>query len=314
MKAPNYLIILILISTSLWSQKTAIDTLEVRISTSSVEIQGTLLKPTSSKKVPLCIIIPGSGPTDRNGNNPMMKNNSLKFLAEELATNNIATYRFDKSVIHYTKEQKQQIDSLKFQIFIDEAIAIINYFKLKKEYSKIIVIGHSQGSLVGMIAGKNLADAFISIAGTARTIDEVLVEQIEKQAPYLKEETLRIVTELKKGKTVNDFNPLLTSLFNKSIQPFLISWMKFNPSEEIKKLKIPILLINGSKDIQVPTNDAVLLQKANPISQLNIIENMNHVFKEINGDSMENMASYSNPKMPIMTELSTIITTFVNEK
>jgi len=106
---------------------------------------------------------------------------------------------------------------------------------------------------------------------------------------------------------------MLISLFNKSIQPFLISWIKYNPQEELQKLTIPILLINGSKDIQVQNLDAELLHKTNETSQLQLIEGMNHIFKEIKGDITENMGSYNNPNLPVMPKLIDIITTFVKE-
>lgn len=286
---------------------------EVSISTSSVTINGTLLNPSSKDKKPLVIIIPGSGPTDRNGNNIAMKNNSIKYLAEELVKNNIASYRFDKSVLSYTKDDKAKIDSITFNTFIDEAKTVIQYFKNEKKYSKIIIAGHSQGSLVGMISSENIADAFISLAGAGRSIDEILIEQIGKQAPFLIADTEKVLNQLKKGNTVEEFNPMLASLFNKSVQPFLISWIKYNPQVEIQKLNIPILIINGSKDIQVQSLDAELLHKATNNSQLKVIENMNHIFKEINGDLTENIGSYNNPDLPIKYELSIIISTFVNE-
>ncbi len=310
----NNLTILLLISLVqlTFGQISHVQEEKVEIPTKNVVIKGTLLNIVNVQKSALCIIIPGSGPTDRDGNNAFMKNNSLKFLAEELAQNNIASYRYDKSVLSYSKNNTK-IDSLTFNDFIEEASEVISHFKKLKKYSKIIIIGHSQGSLVGMISGKNTIDGFISIAGSGRTIDEVLTEQIELQAPFLKDETTKILTELKAGKTVENVNPMLISLFNKKVQPFLTSWIQYNPQTEIKKLTCPILIINGTKDIQVKTLDADLLHSANSNSQLKYIENMNHIFKEIKGDNNENMASYSDPNSPIMKELSTIIATFVNE-
>ncbi|MBL4724141.1 MAG: alpha/beta hydrolase [Lutibacter sp.] len=310
----NNIIVLfsILISSFSFAQEKNYNETDLSISTNSETINGTLLNPISIDKSPLILLIPGSGPTDRDGNNSMMKNNSLKFLAEDLIKKNIATYRYDKSVLSFTKDDKEKIDSLTINVFINEAKAVISYFKKENNYSKIIVAGHSQGSLVGMIAANNTVDGFISLAGAGRTIDSILVEQIEKQAPFLKEDTEKILAELIKGNTVDDFNPMLNSLFNKSVQPFLISWIKFNPQEELKKLTIPILLINGLKDIQVSTIEAELLHKANKDSQLYLVENMNHLFKEIKGDINENMGSYNNPNLPVMEELTNIITTFVN--
>lgn len=285
---------------------------ELSIPSKKVTLNGTLLTVNSEEKTPLVIIIPGSGPTDRNGNSVATKNNSLKLLAEGLAEKNIASYRYDKSVLSLKKEDKFSIDSLKFNDFINETKAVIQYFKSKNNFSKIIVAGHSQGSLVGMVASENKIDAFISIAGAGRPIDEVLTEQIEKQAPFLVDETKRVLSELKKGNTVADFNPFLASLFNKSVQPFLISWLKYNPQIEIKKLTIPTLIINGTKDIQVKTLDAELLHKANTTSQLVLIKNMNHLFKEIKGEQSENIASYSNPDLPIMNNFIDSISTFIN--
>lgn len=299
------------ISTFVMAQEKNYTESELSIPTNSVTINGTLLKPNSLEKSALVILIPGSGPTDRNGNNVAMKNNSLKFLAEGLSLNNIATYRFDKSVLSYTKEDKTKVESLTFNVFIEEAKSVIQYFKNSNNYSKIIVAGHSQGSLVGILASANNIDGFISIAGAGRTIDEILVEQISKQAPFLKDETVKILTELKKGNTVEEFNPMLISLFNKSVQPFLISWIKYNPQIELKKLTKPILIINGTNDIQVNVSEAELLHKANTTSELVLIKNMNHIFKEINGDVNENMNSYTNPDLPIMEALITSIVAFI---
>ncbi len=299
------------ISTFVMAQEKNYTESELSIPTNSVTINGTLLKPNSVEKSALVILIPGSGPTDRNGNNVAMKNNSLKLLAEGLTLNNIATYRFDKSVLSYTKEDKTKVESLTFNVFIDEAKLVIQYFKNSNNYSKIIVAGHSQGSLVGVLASENNVDGFISIAGAGRTIDEILVEQISKQAPFLKDETVKVLSELKKGNTVEEFNPMLISLFNKSVQPFLISWIKYNPQIELKKLTIPILIINGTNDIQVNVSEAELLHKANTTSELVLIKNMNHIFKEINGDVNENMNSYTNPDLPIMEALITSIVAFI---
>ena len=305
--------LILFISSVTLAQEKSYTEIEISIPTNSVTINGSLLTSRSSEKHPLVILIPGSGPTDRDGNSAMTKNNSLKYLAEALANEKIATYRFDKSVLSFTKDDKEKVDALTFETFINEAKSIIEYFRITKKYSKIIVAGHSQGSLVGLIAAKNNADAFISLEGAGRTLDVIFVEQIELQAPFLKEDTQKIVSELKKGNTVEEFNPMLMTLFNKQVQPFLISWIKYNPQIEIAKLNIPILIINGSKDIQVKNIDAELLHKAAENSELFIVENMNHIFKEINGDLTENMESYSNPNLPIMTNFSDKISTFVKD-
>jgi pimeloyl-ACP methyl ester carboxylesterase len=275
-------------------------------------LNGTLYTPLKQNNATkLVILIAGSGPTNRDGNQIGLTNNSLKLLAESLVNNGIAVYSYDKRIFAQMASGKLDEASLTFDNFIDDAKAVILYFKNQKKYHSITVAGHSEGALIGMVAANGNADAYISIAGAGRPIDEVLLEQIGKQAPFLKEEVEKNVASLKSGNTFELKNQMLASLFRASVQPYMISWIKYNPQNEIKKLQIPSLLINGDKDIQVSVQDAQLLQQAKPNAQLHIIPNMNHIFKVIKGDDMENKASYTNPELPICVELTSIITTFI---
>lgn len=305
-----FISLFIIVSTSSFSQVTAAFTKE-NITVNSL-LNGSLYTPSQqSKKLNLVILIAGSGPTDRDGNQMGLSNNSLKLLAEALANNGIAVYSYDKRIFAQMASGKLDESSLSFDDFIDDAKAVIQYFKNQKKYHSITVAGHSEGALIGMVAANGNADGYISIAGAGRPIDEVLLEQIEKQAPFLKEEVQKNLETLKNGTTFELKNQMLTSLFRASVQPYMISWIKYNPQTEIKKLQIPTLLINGDKDIQVSVQDAQLLQQAKLNAQLHIIQNMNHVFKEIKGDDAENKAAYTNPDLPISIELSSIITTFI---
>lgn len=276
----------------------------------SEELLGDLYE--ASNKEIVILLIAGSGPTDRNGNSlGMPANNSLKYLAEGLVQNNYNVFTYDKRIVYLAKNQKE-IPSPDFQHGIDDAKTIIQYLKNILGYKKIIVAGHSEGSLVGMSASTKDVAAFISLAGAGNPIDVILKEQINKQAPMLNDATNNILAQLKEGKMVKDVNPFLKSLFAEENQPFLIDWIKRNPQTEIAKLNIPILIINGTKDIQVSEKEAALLHKANPKSSMVIIEKMNHVFKEIEKDE-ENMASYSNPNLPIQKDLIVVITSFLKE-
>tara|TARA_R110002073_G_scaffold40547_5_gene114998 strand:- start:104138 stop:105082 length:945 start_codon:yes stop_codon:yes gene_type:complete len=287
--------------------------IELSIPSEKVTVNGALLAPEISKKVPLVIIIPGSGLCDRDGNQAGGKGNSLKYLAEGLALNDIASYRYDKSTVVLAQKVGLKEEEISVDDFITDAVTVIRYFKNQERFSKIIVTGHSQGSLVGMVASESGADAFISLAGAGRSIDEILTEQVVAQSPMFKDDLAKTFGILNTGKIDENFNPLLVSIFRKSLQPFWMSWMKYKPQEEIKKLNIPILIINGTKDIQVPVSDAALLHKANTKSELQLIENMNHVFKEVTvDDRTENIATYTNTDLPTMIELIDVITKFVN--
>lgn len=302
-----FLLVFVLISSTGISQEKTYNEEELSI---TKWIDGTLLSPKTIEKPSLAILIAGSGPTNRNGNQNFLKNNSLKKLAEELSNNNIATFRYDKRIVKQIRQGKVDKDIM-FDDFVSDAAAVIDYFKEKELFSKIYVIGHSQGSLVGMLAAKDRADGFISIAGAGNNIGDVLIEQVTMMAPKLGEETKRIVAELKDGNTTTDYPEALASLFSTDLQPFMINWMKYNPTDVIKELKMPILIINGNKDLQVSENEAKLLKEANENATLFIIENMNHVLFEIKGDDLENSKSYNESFRPISKKLITNIIEFI---
>jgi pimeloyl-ACP methyl ester carboxylesterase len=304
------LILLFLISAVVLAQEKVVFTKE-NIAVNNL-LNGTLYTPLkSTKNTNLVILIAGSGPTDRDGNQKGMTNNSLKLLAESLANNGIAVYSYDKRIFAQMAAGKLDEASLTFDNFIEDAKDVILFFKNQKKYHTITIAGHSEGALIGMVAAYGNADAYISIAGAGRSIDEVLLEQIGKQAPFLKDEVEKNLATLKSGNTFELKNQMLASLFRASVQPYMISWIKYHPQIEIKKIHIPTLLINGDKDIQVSVSDVHLLQQAKSDAQLKIIPNMNHIFKAIKGDDTENKASYTNPEIPICTELTSIITTFI---
>ena len=272
-----------------FSQNTNFITQEIAINNL---IDGTLLIPNNEEKPNLVIIIGGSGPTDRNGNQSFLKNNSLKNLAEGLSSNNIATFRYDKRIVKQITQGNIDRNIL-FDDFVTDAISVLTYFKKPNSFNHIFILGHSQGSLVGMLAAQGRADGFISLAGVAQSIDNIVIEQIAKTYPSLSKEAERVFDYLRKGKKTDNYPMELASVFNKDIQSFMMNWMQYNPQEEIKKLQMPILLINGTKDLQVEPKEAKLLNEAVPGSSLELIDNMNHVLVTIEGDNLENSKSYN---------------------
>ncbi len=273
-------------------------------------IDGTLLLPNATTKPDLAIIIAGSGPVNRDGNQNFMKNNALKKLAVALAENGIASYRYDKRSVKQIRQGRLDNDIM-FDDFVSDASDIIAFFQEKEDFGKLVVIGHSQGSLVGILACNELVDGFISLAGAGQNIGDVILEQISKTAPMLAEDAKRTITSLKNGQTTEDYPQALSSVFNSSLQPFMINWMEYNPNESIKELQMPVLVINGTKDLQVPVSEAELLADNSPNGQLAIIEDMNHVLFKIDGDDLENSKSYNESFRPISTELVETITQFI---
>lgn len=305
----SFLILFILLKINIFAQEKKIIT--TAISVNSL-LNGTLFSPEKiNSKTRLVILIAGSGPTDRNGNQTGAVNNSLKLLAEDLAKEDIVVFSYDKRIIAQMKTGLVDEKNLSFEDFIDDAKSVIKFFKTKNQYSKIIIAGHSEGALIGMVAAKDLADGYISLDGAGRSIDKVIAEQIQKQAPAMKEEVQSYFEILKSGKTFELKNKMLGSIFRESVQPYMISWIKYNPQIVIKELKIPVLIINGTKDLQVSVEDANLLKTAKEDAKLEIITDMNHIFKEIKGDNTENLASYNNQDLPVIIPLISVLTQFI---
>ncbi len=287
----------------------------VKLETKTGTLEGSLIVPNEKRPVPVALIISGSGPTDRDGNNPAMINNSLKMLAEALSKNGIATLRYDKRGIGKSQKAGKKEDELRFEHYISDAKAWAELVKNDKRFNGVIIIGHSEGSLIGMIAAQeNGIDKFISIAGPGLSADRTLMEQLKSQPPEVLNIVLPIIDKLRQGETVNEVNPLLYSLFRPSVQPYLISWFKYDPAKELAKLRIPVLIIQGTTDIQVREEDAKILSEANPKAEIKIIKGMNHIFKEAGLDRMKNIETYNQPELQIKQELVEVITDFVKKE
>ena len=302
----KWFILLFFISLEAFSQEKNYDSLQVSI---DPEVQGTLLSPKGENQPPLAILIAGSGPTDRNGNQALFKNNSLKYLAEGLAQKGIATFRYDKRVIAQINNATVQEEKMTFEDEVNDALLVVNHFKDK--YKKIILIGHYEGALIGLlVAQKVVVSKFVSISGAGNSSATLIEEQIGKNAPQLKEESQKIISQLRKGELVENISPYLAPVFRKSVQPYLISWFKYKPTKEIAKLQIPILIVQGTNYLQVEDKEAQLLKEAQPKAQLLLIEGMNHVLKKVK-TLEENQLSYLNPDLPISGELVEGIASFI---
>jgi uncharacterized protein len=287
---------------------------EITLNTPTGDISGTLMVPEKVRKSPVVLIIAGSGPTDRDGNSALgIKTNAYKMIAESLASNHISSLRYDKRGIGKSKGALKSESEITFEAYINDAIAWIEKLKQDKRFSSIIVLGHSEGSLIGMVAAEKTKTArYISIAGSGRSIDAVIHEQLQNQLPaQMLKESDSIMDSLKAGRTVKKVNPMLLSLYRPSVQPYMISWLKYDPATEIKKLRIPVLIIQGTSDIQVSVEDAKILSAAKPDAKLLLIENMNHILKESEADRQKNLATYTKPELPLKNELVTGINNFI---
>jgi len=292
---------------------------EIVLEAKDCKIFGTLKVPASKQKVPVVLIIAGSGPTDRDGNARSLglKGNTYKILSDSLNRHGIATLCYDKRGVGKSITNAQSKRDLHFEHFVEDAKAWIELLSQDKRFSEIIVLGHSEGSLVGMIACQNnpKASKFISVAGPGSPADEVIKEQLARGlSRTLREEAYWILNELKEGNMVDTVSTGLYNYgFHPENQPYMISWFKYNPQEEIAKLTLPVLILNGDLDVQVSEDEAELLHEAYPNAKKVIIEDMNHVLK--NSESTDMNAqwkdSYHNPNTPVNQVLVKEIVGFV---
>ena len=292
---------------------------EITLSTPTGDIHGLLLTPDAEQPCPLVIIIAGSGPTDMDGNTlgSNYRNNSLKMLAEGLATEGIASVRYDKRGIGKSMAAAASEEELRFEHYIDDAAAWADRFAGDSRFSTVAIIGHSEGSLIGMVAAQKskAVKAYISIAGCGRPAHEVIEAQLSSQPEQIQREAAAINRELCEGRTVEEVPNYLAALYRKSVQPYLISWFRYNPASEIAKLKIPVLILQGDKDVQVSVDDAERLFTARMFSSYRIIGNMNHVLKHCeSSDIIGQIDTYQNPDLPIKQELIDHIARFLSNK
>ncbi len=277
-------------------------------------ILGTLLVPTNTvRRVPLVVIIAGSGPTDRDGSSPMARPDNLRQLAESLAARGIASVRYDKRGIAGSRAAGTSEAELRFDTYADDAAGWVKKYRSDPRFGAIVIVGHSEGSLLGMLASqRSPVDAFVSVAGTARHADKVLHDQLAAQLPPALLATAdSVLAALVAGRTVDNSPPMLAAIFRPSVQAYIISWFKYSGSQEIAKLRVPVLIAQGTHDIQVAPAEADSLARALPTARLAMIEGMNHVMKRTPAPRAEQMASYITPDMPVMSELVEAIVGFI---
>lgn len=268
---------------------------------------GTLQMPENKKEKPnVVLLIAGSGPTDRNCNSSLgLKSNAFIMIADSLSAAGIASVRYDKRGVGESAAAIGSEADARFDDMVNDAVAFLKKLKAENKFGKIFIAGHSEGSLVGMIAAqKEKVDGYISIAGAGESADKIMSGQLENGNIKDSKEATLILNSLKKGKLVETKNENLSSIFHTSVQPYLISWFAYDPQIEIKKLNIPILIIQGKTDLQVGEEQAQLLKTAQPKATLILVNGMNHVLKIAPAERKQNLETYNMPELPISSIFS----------
>jgi pimeloyl-ACP methyl ester carboxylesterase len=278
---------------------------------------GTLTIPANaSGKVPVVLIVGASGYTDRNGNNVKqgINSNSYKELSTALSKSGIASLRYDKRMVGESVSSTKE-DQLHIEDYIEDAMALINKLHDDSRFSKVIVLGHGEGSLVGIVASEETpVGALISVEGASQPAYLVLKEQAKRLPDYISTRFSNAVDSLaRRGKVQQEIDASLYPYIRPSIQPFLLTWMRYAPTKELKKLKMPVLIIQGGTDLQVKADEGDKLKKAKTEAVLINIPNMNYVLKDAPDDKDKNMETYTQPDLPVKPELVTGLVDFINK-
>lgn len=291
----------------------------------SLTLDGTLTLPANTMgPVPVVLLIAGSGPTDRDSNSPVpvggkpVQGSPFRLLADSLARQGVAVARYDKR--GSGTNRRATITTLKqedgrFDQFVGDAVGFIRQLRADKRFSRVVVAGHSEGSLVGMLAATQTnADAFVSLAGPGHNIADVLKLQLARLPESQRDRAYRDLDSLRAGQTVHEPPVFAMALFSPSTQPYMMSWMKYDPAVEIMKFRGPVLLINGKRDLQSGVAEADALKAARPDARLVLYPNMTHMLKDAAGESTDdNFKTYHDLSLPLTPGLATTIVQFVKE-
>jgi len=309
---------------------TAIDTVPPKavietpfsVQSGTLTLPGTLTMPAKRRRqIPVALIVAGSGPTDRNGNSAgalRAQNNSNLYaiLAWQLANAGIASVRYDKRVLG-DNLQKVDLPSTTIDDFIADAIAGARMLVADGRFSKVLLIGHSEGAELVLQAVNRGAPAagIVMMSGAGRQILPVLREQISKQLPPAEITKWDSASaRYLRGEDPGDVHPGLRPLLQPTNRRFMQSWVKYDPAAEIAKVKVPVLIIQGGRDIQISESDARALKAAHPAAKLVVIPAANHVFRAaVSDDRMAQAKLYVDPTIPVVPELSPAIVDWIGK-
>ncbi len=280
-------------------------------------LHGTLLTPAGPTRA-VAVILPGSGPTDRDGNNPEgLVASTYRLLAEGLAGQGVATVRVDKRGVGDSAPAMIAEQDLTFQTYVDDARAWAIEAARVTDRACVWLMGHSEGSQVALAAaqgGNEAVCGLVLLAGAGRPARVILREQFQAGLPQaLLAPAFAALDDLEAGRPVADAPPELAALFRPSVQPYLISWIGLDPVDLIEEYAGPVMIGHGSTDIQVSMTDARALSEAQPTARLVVWDGVNHVLKLAPADRAANMATYLDQALPLAPGVVDDVASFILE-
>jgi uncharacterized protein len=270
-----------------------------------------LTTPADVEKPPVALLIAGSGSTDHDGNGPQAKPATLKKLAEQLAAQKIATLRYDKRGAGGWKAEFGKPEDFRFKDYVDDAAALVNDLRASGKFSRIVVVGHSEGGLVAILAARQVQiDRLVLLVTAARRQGDLLKAQLEKRQipPDILDPILKAIDSIMAGQIVDP--PPRGLAIAPSMQPSLASAFVIDPIDPLKAIDKPILIVGGGRDVQVARLDFAALSAAAPLAKTLWLPDMNHVLNDVTDDA-DNLAAYNQPDRAIDANLVAAVAAFI---
>jgi uncharacterized protein len=273
-------------------------------------IDAVLAAPSDVERPPVALLIAGSGSTDHDGNGPQIKPATLKKLAEQLAARKIATLRYDKRGAGGWKAEFGRPEDFRFKDYVDDAAALVNYLRSSGKFSRVILVGHSEGGLVAILTARRVpVDRLVLLATAARRQGDLLKAQLEKTlAPDAFKPIATAIDAIMAGQIV-DPPPGLS--IPPSMQPGIASAFTEDPIDPLKLIEQPTLIVGGGRDRQVVRLDFAALTAASPAAKAVWLPDMNHVLIDVS-DEADNLAAYNQPERPLDPDLVDSVAAFIS--
>ena len=284
-------------------------------------LHGTLLTPDELTRA-VAVILPGSGPTDRDGNSlnngsPLqVRAATYRLLAEGLAAEGVATLRIDKRGVGESMSAAFQESDIRFERFIADARAWAAQAARQTGQPCAWLVGHSEGALVALGATRepdHKICGLVLLAGAGRPAGDVLSEQLDRLPEPLRAQALAGVQDLAQGRTTPVI-PGLESIFRESVQPYLISWFALDPAALAHAYEGPLMVARGTTDLQAAASDLDALSLARPDATRVVFEGVNHVLKAAPADQTGNLATYSDPDLPLGAGVVDAVAEFILQR
>lgn len=271
---------------------------------------------------PVVLIIPGSGPTDRDGNNPLgVKAATYRLLAEGLAGRGITTVRIDKRGMFASAAATPDANAVTIPDYVADTRSWIKTIRGRTGAPCVWLLGHSEGGLVALAAAQQPAEicGLILAAAPGRPVGAALREQLRANPANqpLLEQAFAAIGALEAGKSVDTTNlhPALMPLFAPQVQGMMISLLSYDPAALLAKYPGPVLVLQGARDIQVSVEDARRLEAARAGTKLALLPDVNHVLKAVTSDDRgANVATYADPALPLAAGVVDAVADFVKPR